>query len=503
MGETIDVAVPKPLPHQVPIIESDARFKVWRAGRRTGKSRKSLHCAIFGHGSKRQWKGLVHGKDIAWVAPDFKQAEIIWTEEIKPRFDGVEGWVLSEKNHSLTLEGYGTLFLISYENIRALRGRGSRLGGVVIDEGAHFNLRYAWRSVIRPTLMDCQGWAMLDSTTNAGPDGAIDSNGQRAVPSFFNTLCHQIMGGQRSKDWAHWHSDARQNPIISPDEFAALVAEYGDDGATAKAEEVYAELLIGGTGLAFPEWDPTIHVREEEPDDEDACAAGMDWGHGTPGWFGLVYTRPGNRLLLREEWYFQRTRAKKAGFEIGKRCHRSVVQPEYIALDSACFNTTGVGATIAEKLREGLELAYERLNQRHKTDKVPVPFVPAPKGPEAIRTQKTLIHEVFGFERDADGVLVEPPILTVHPDCRDFCRTVAKLPLDPRDPNKFDTKGEDHPTQGLAYLLAMRAPDYQAPTVDKATRAVRARLDAASRHEAGQEDDLMAKLAIKWNKGGR
>jgi hypothetical protein len=118
-------------------------------------------------------------------------------------------------------------------------------------------------------------------------------------------------------------------------------------------------------------------------------------------------------------------------------------------------------------------------------------FLPAPKGPEAVRTQAMLIHEVLGYERDKDGVLVEPPILTVHPDCRDFIRTIAKLPLDPRDANKFDTKGEDHAAQGFAYYLTLRAPEYAPPVMENEVVVARARLDQTSRREAESFDQAI------------
>src|SRR5689334_213740 len=78
----IEIKIPRPLPQQAAILAHPARFKLWRAGRRSGKSRAELHAALFGHGPNRCWKGLVHGKDVGWVAPDFPQAKTIWEEEI-------------------------------------------------------------------------------------------------------------------------------------------------------------------------------------------------------------------------------------------------------------------------------------------------------------------------------------------------------------------------------------------------------------------------------------
>lgn len=507
------VEVAAPLKLWAGPLGSPARFKLLRWGRRTSKTRLDLHATLFGHGPKANgmpiWKGLCQGLDVVWVGPDFPQLDAIWFEEIKPRFDNVEGFSLNEGRHTLTIAGGGTLWLVSFENIQKVRGRGKLLGGVVLDESAHYDLRYAWRSVVRPALMDVGGWAIFSSTTNSGPDGAVGETGQHITPSFFNTLCLQVMGGQRPKSWEHWHADARQNETINPSEFRELVAEYDGDSEVALREEVYAELLQDGAGLAFPKWREAVHVRAVEPDEDAVCAAGMDWGHGTPGWFGMIYTQPDNRLLLRREWYYKGLKAKKVGYEIGKLCLASPRIVEFIALDAACFSVTGVGATIAEKLQEGLELAYARC----KADKLPgvrrddvaadvlraVPaFVPAPKGPDAIRTQKVLIHEVLDWEQDADGVLVDPPQLIVHPECSDFRRTIAALREDMKDRNKFDTKGEDHPAQGFAYYLTMRAPEYRRPLVDREVVAVRAKLDPLSRREAERDDKLTAKAEREY-----
>lgn len=509
MTATVTVNVAAPLPLQVPVIQSPARFKLLRWGRRTSKTRTSLHCAIFGHGPESeprrpQWAGIVHGRDVVWVGPDFPQIEGIWTEEIKPRFDGVEGFILSEKHKTLTLAGRGTIWFVSFENVRKVRGRGARLGGVVLSEAAHFDLGHAWRSVIRPALMDHGGWAIIESTTNSGPDGAKNEAGQDIVPSFFNRLCVQVLGGQRGPEWAHWHADARQNPVIDPQEFAELVAEYDGESETQLREEVYAELLVGGAGLAFPKWDERLHVRDVEPGPDAEAGAGMDWGHGTPGWIGTVYVEPDGRMLLRDEWYFKRLKAKKVGYLIGKRYlslwdldrrlwMRRV--PEIIALDSACFSTTGVGATIAEKLQEGLDLAFTRFNAAQGTSHQAPTFMPAPKGPQAIETQKALIHEVLDWERDTDGVLVDPPLLGVHPECPDFRRTVAALREDPKNRNKFDTKGEDHPAQGFAYFLVLRAPDATDRTAERELAKVRSRLDHTSRQESEEWDRIEKALA--------
>jgi len=489
-----EVQIPAPFPHQVEVLDAPHRFKLWRAGRRTGKSRGLLHAAVVGHGpltsrGERTYRALVHGLDVAWLAPDFPQAMGIWREDIVPRFKGVGGVRVNEQEHSVTLDGLGTLWIRSHENARSIRGLGKRLGGVIVDEGAHFDLELDWTAIIVHALSDNEGWAIFASTTNSGPDGNAL---RKAGPSYFNLLCGAVMGGQRGPDWAHWHQDARHNPRISPRAFQTMVDECAAN-TRRRDEEVYALLLHHGAGLAFPEFRLDRHVRAIEPDDEWSCAAGMDWGYNSPGWFGLVYTGPGQELLVREEWYFDHTLPSQVGRRIARMCHNAPVPPQYIALDSACWNVTDGSATIAEKIDEGLAAETAALNAEGGRYRETPTLLPAPKGPKALETQKALIHEVLHFV-EADGALVEPPRLTIHPDCRDLIRTVSVLAIDPHHAEKFDTTGEDHAVQGLAYLLATRTPDYEAPEMTKAVRAQRARLDEVSRHEADSWDKLTKQM---------
>lgn len=483
-----EVRIPAPFPHQALVLDHPARFKVWRAGRRTGKSRGLLHGAVVGHGPQlaagmRKHLGLLHGRDVAWLAPDFPQAMGIWREEIVPRFKGAAGVRVNEQEHSVSVLGLGTLWMRSHENVRSIRGLGKNLGGVIVDEGAHFDLELDWQAILVPALADNEGWAIFASTTNSGPDG---NQMRRAGPSFFNLLCAEVMAGQRGDDWAHWHQDARLNPKITARSFQTMVDECAGNERRLQ-EEVYAALLHHGAGLAFPEFRRDVHVRAVEPDDEWSCAGGMDWGFGSPGWFGLAYTGPTGQLVVRHEWYYDHTLPSLVGERIARLCYASPVPPEFIACDSACWNVTDGSATIAEKIDEGLTRETERLNFVHKGNRHTPSLLPAAKGPEAIATQKVLIHEMLHYveaeETDGSRVLVQPPAMLIHPDCTELARTISGIALDPKDGNKFDTTGEDHPIQGLAYLLVTRAPDYEAPEISREQRERRAKLDPLSRAE--------------------
>jgi hypothetical protein len=234
-----EIRLPAPLSHQVPVLAHAARFKLWRAGRRTGKSRGEFVAAVAGHGPGRVRRGVMQGGKVAWFAPDYKQAQAIWREEIKPRFAGVPGVDVSEVEKRVSIAGLGSLQLLSAENIDAARGW--KLDGAVLDEAAYFDMEYALNAVIRPALADREGWLFAGSTTNAGHDG----NSAKRVPSYFNLLCERVERGELGADWAAFHNRTEDNAKIPRAEIAALRAEYPEGSAVA-AQELDAELGVAG-----------------------------------------------------------------------------------------------------------------------------------------------------------------------------------------------------------------------------------------------------------------
>jgi hypothetical protein len=250
-AEPTEIHIPAPLDHQWPIVESAARFKVVRAGRRGGKTVLAEGCAIVGHGPEDAeraplFRGIVHDLDVVWVARDYTQAGIMWHEFIRPRFKGVPGVRVNEAERTVTILGAGTLFVISAENIASARGMGKRLAGMIVEEAAWLDLQSALKDVILPALMDNEGWLLLISTTNAGQDG----NQLKEAPSYFNRICQDIRAGERSDEWAEFHFTAEDNPKITARAFQSLVAEYAA-GSAQLEQEVYAKLIVGGVGLAL------------------------------------------------------------------------------------------------------------------------------------------------------------------------------------------------------------------------------------------------------------
>lgn len=222
------VQIPAARPHQREVLDDDVRFKAMRWGRRRGKSRLMFRAAITGHGPKRIFEGISKGWPILWLAPDYPQSKAIWDEEIRPRFIGARGVKLNDSPpQSVELPNGGKLEIRSAEAVDGVRGK--KFKGLLIDEAAFMEFFYAWRRVLRPTLTDYQGWAIVASTTEVGSD--------------FNQLIREIDSKDKSRsEWKAWHGKTKDNPYLDQEELRLLYAEYPAGGSDA-AQELDAELL--------------------------------------------------------------------------------------------------------------------------------------------------------------------------------------------------------------------------------------------------------------------
>lgn len=184
--------------------------------------------AIRGHGSyKGQFKGMLDGGRIWWVAPNYKQitASQIW-ENIKKVFrDAIEyGYAKkSEVDREIVLENGGSIAVRSADGSDSLRGSG--LDGAILDEGA-FISREIWTDCIRPALMDRQGWGILATTPNG--------------PNWIKEIADEIIAGDRP-DWGYWHQPSWSNPLITQSELDDIYRELGPQKYAQEIEANFTE----------------------------------------------------------------------------------------------------------------------------------------------------------------------------------------------------------------------------------------------------------------------
>jgi len=485
--------------------------KAYLWGRRSGKTRAVLRAAVTGHGpmvhdangvTVPALRGLAQGGDVLWLGPDYTQLATIWREEIKPRFDEADGCHTNENEMTAWL-GTNRLILRTTENPRALRGMGAKAVGIIIDEAAHMDLENLLKDVVLPILLDNDGWLILASTPNAGSDGHVTEDGSKRTPSYFNVICEQIKAGTMP-NWFHSHHDARDNPRISAAGFEELVAEY-PVGSLKLEQEVYAKLIRGGAGFAFPEMDMKVHQAKESPSSVSEVIAGCDWGWSAHGWIGAIELNKRGAHLASEMPFngpipdSQRRDPEKVGYDAGVQWLAEVkaghlhALPEIVYCDSAMDAISQGGLSVMALLQVGLDRS---LGPRAPT------CIAARKGAGSRRVRKSVLHILLRSKtieaENGAKVMVETSRFTVSTRCPFWWKTVAGLMVDPKDVEDVDTKGPDHAYDGSTYALVEAFPDLivrGVPPIDPRMKTDRLSVQADRDFDEATDLDRQKKLS--------
>ena len=202
------------------------------------------------------------------------------------------------------------------------------------------------------------------------------------------------------------------------------------------------------SGQFFKEWNEKLHVITafEIPNDWVKFRA-MDWGMAKPYavlWFAVDYD--GNIFVYRELYGWggkPNVGTGETASQVGKRIAQ-LEKPEenisYGVLDNACWARNGVtGETIAEAINN--ELYASNLVTFGKSSKGRI------EGANAIK------ERLIG-NRMKDGS--QKPALYFFTNCIHSIRTIPMLGFDKHNAETYDTQGEDHITDALAYGLLSR-----------------------------------------------
>ena len=190
---TRKIILPKPMLHQLPILQSPARFRIAACGRRFGKTMLALTATVIGHGPGQRRRGALDGGQMLWVSPSYPMSNEVW-RHLKRATEGAAVRT-SEVERRIELPGGGSIRLASADDVDSLRGSG--YDGAVIDEAA-FCKPGVFSEAVRPSLADRQGWCLLIST----PKG---------IANWFFDM-HTT--AKTNDDWEAWQSPTSANPII-------------------------------------------------------------------------------------------------------------------------------------------------------------------------------------------------------------------------------------------------------------------------------------------------
>lgn len=201
------------------VITSDARFKIVRAGRRSGKTALEIEDMVF---------EAVSGKDrpIFYIAPTQTQARAIIWESLKTRLAGIgkpnEGRL--EMKVPTKDKGFSVITVAGWENRENFRGKPSwKQYFDEVDTMREFFV--GWQEIFRPSLADYQGGATFSGTPKK------ENPNLRRLEKL----------AEDDPDYQAFHFTTRDNPHIAKEEIEKAKQELDHDTYTQEFEAEYIE----------------------------------------------------------------------------------------------------------------------------------------------------------------------------------------------------------------------------------------------------------------------
>ena len=229
-------------------LRESARFNVWVAGRRLGKT-------VLG--VDRVTEAALRGLPVAWFAPSYKLLAEAW-RELRHTLGPVTARAL-ESEHRIELITGGVIEAWSLDTPDPARGR--KYARVVIDEaGLVPRLDEAWNGAIRPTLADLRGDAWFLGT-----------------PKGRNAFWQYFQRGQDTtqSEWRSWTMPTSANPYIAAAEIEAARRSMPERWF---AQEFLAQFLDDAGGVFRHVMEAATATEQHEPIAGHSYVVGVDWG---------------------------------------------------------------------------------------------------------------------------------------------------------------------------------------------------------------------------------
>lgn len=207
---------------QKAIAESKARFKIIRAGRRSGKSTVEIETMLF---------KAVSGKDrtVFYIAPTQIQARSIIWENLKSRVAGIGE--AHEQRLEMTVPtvdgGKSIIKIAGWENRENFRGQSAH--HITFDElDTMKDFFIGWQEIFRPALIDTAGTADFIGTP------------KKENPNL------RRLEKEAGEEWKAFHFTSHDNPNLPKEELKKAQEEL--DGETYK-QEILAEYVENAGSL--------------------------------------------------------------------------------------------------------------------------------------------------------------------------------------------------------------------------------------------------------------
>ena len=218
---------------QKQVWNSDARFKIVAAGRRTGKSRLAAYKLIF-YGLQAQ------SGHVFYVAPTQGQArDIMWQSLLEIGHPVIKGSHIN--NLQITLINGTTISLKGADRPETMRG--VSLKYLVMDEYADMKPE-VWEQILRPALADQKGGALFIGTPM----------GRNHFYDFY-----KYAEGSDDPIYESWHFTSYDNPLLDPEEINTAKKSMS---SYAFRQEFMASFEALGSDIFKEEW---VIVNDDEP----------------------------------------------------------------------------------------------------------------------------------------------------------------------------------------------------------------------------------------------
>lgn len=205
-------------------------------------------------------------------------------------------------------------------------------------------------------------------------------------------------------------------------------------------------------GVAFPEWNPLIHVVQNRDIFPQSWKfyGGLDWGYAK----GAAVLNVGNseRMEVVDATELVRMTAKDAGGFLATRWAAWRDQIDWLAYSPDMDTDTGLGKTLTRDFREGWKAIAGK----------DIPMLPGIQKPGSREAKFALMHQALAWtnERDETGKLRPwcEPFLVVQERAKYFRESIPILPLDKKNPNDIDTEANDHGYDAEGFIVGLRNP---------------------------------------------
>lgn len=331
-------------PGQKEVMHFNARFKVIVAGRRWGKSKLAAISLVM---------AASRANSLVWyVAPTYSMCKsIMWPDliEIIPR-----KWIKrsNETTQFIELINGSKIELKGCDKPDSLRGVG--LHFLVIDEAQDVK-KETWTTVLRPTLSDKQGHALIIGT-----------------PKGFNWLYDVYQEGQNMYNrqnglWASWQFPTITSPFIPPEEIASAKKDMD--------EKVFSQEFLASfecmSGRVYYCFDRKIHTGPiYKFDPSKPIYIGMDFNI-TPMTAVILQPQFNGELWAVDEIVLHNSSTAEMADEIERRYWRYADKINIFPDPASNYRSSARGESDIDILRQkGFNKVFFRKRHPHVQDRI-------------------------------------------------------------------------------------------------------------------------------------